>query len=122
MPQAIPLHDTLVAPEISTAAAESRTGLDIQSGCDRRPVSMALLKARRAGASPSFRAVSGGAQDYHCYRQLSYYIFLYFIHQNTHKQDRQAGRQRHPHAQYLRHGELLGQREEGGHGTAHFFF
>lgn len=92
-------------------------GLDVLSGHDRRPVSMAYWRQDGQVLALPFGLSDGGAQDYHYYQQLSYYLFLLHPSKNTHKQDRQ----RHSHGQYLRHGELLGQGRRG-HGTAHFFF
>lgn len=119
-PQAAPLHDALVAPEISTAAAKPRMGLDVFWGDDRRPVSMALLKARRAGASLFFRVIRRRSARSPPLPTTLILPFFFFIHLITHKKDRQTDILSHSHTQHLRHGEHFGQRRRG-HGNAHFF-
>lgn len=88
-------------------------GLDVLWGYDRRPVSMAVLRAKTGRSWPFLSGCQdGGTQDYHTttYRQLSYYSFL-LRHHNTHIQtERQTDTL---NTQHLRHGELFGQRRRG---------
>lgn len=84
-----------MALEISTAAAESRMGLDVLSGHDRRPVSMALLKARWAGVLAHPLGLSdGGAQRTTTTTDNSHTTFLLFNHPQ-HSQIRQTDRDIH---------------------------
>lgn len=95
-------------------------------GYDRRPVSMALLRAKTGKRWPFLSGCQdGGAQDYQYLTDNSHTTFFFFILiTNTHIQaDRQTdtlSTHSHTHTQHLRHGELFGQRRRG-HGNAHFF-
>ncbi|KAK2611482.1 hypothetical protein N8I77_004818 [Diaporthe amygdali] len=114
MPQEKLLHDALVAPEISTAAAKSRRGLDVIWGYDRRPVSMALLRARRKRGLAlilGFQTAERKATT----TDNSHTTFSSFDSCTTRKQT-----QTHKHTtQDRRHGELFDQRR--GACNAQFF-
>lgn len=93
-------------------------GLDVLWGYDRRPVSMAVLRAKTGRSWPFLSGCQdGGAQDYHLPTDNSHTTFFFFLHHNTHIQtERQTDTL---NTQHLRHGELYGQRRRG-HGNAHF--
>lgn len=110
------LHDALVAPEIATAAVESRSGLDVLK---------VMIAGRSDGAVEGktgrgwpfffFGFQTDGAQDYY-YRQLSYYLF-FSIHHTT-----QTNRLSHTqtHTTPTTWGAFWSE-EGGGLGNAHIF-
>lgn len=67
-------------------------GLDILWGYDRRPVSMAVLRAKTGRSWPFLSGCQdGGAQDYHLPTDNSHTTFFFFITTLTYRQkDRQT--------------------------------
>lgn len=96
-------------------------GLDVLWGYDRRPVSMALLRAKDGQELAfSFGVVkTAERKTTTTYRQLSYYLFLLHSSQHSH-----TGRQTDRDTQHTNNpydmGSFYGQRGRG-HGNAHFF-
>lgn len=122
-------YNTITRRPRGTGDLDSRSSIRAwdwtsSGGYDRRPVSMALLRAKTGKSWPFLSGLSRrrSARLPLPYRQLSYYLFSSSFSSQT-LTYRQTDRQTystHTHTQHLRHGELFGQRRRG-HGNAHFF-